>query len=140
MSFQLHALNANSHSAQKTVRLSCPVEYLGSQLERALRAELAHKYFLIEFQFLHLPQLRFSLWVTWTPTLSCAASFRKYFPRELSLQMPVVETGFSAELPLESAKFTFVNLVKIFYFFPNYSSQPFLTLDFIFQVALQNTV
>lgn len=78
-SFQLYALNANRHSVQKTARLSCTIEYKGSQFKRTSKAasELARKHFLIEFQFLRLPKLRFSVWVIGTLILSCAASLIK---------------------------------------------------------------
>jgi len=77
--------------------------------------------------------------VVHTLMLSCAPGLIKYFSCEFSLSVPVVQLDFSSGLRLELASFTFVILVKIFdFFYSIYSSQAFLTLDFILQVALQN--
>lgn len=119
LSLWLDALNANSRSAQQTVGLGRTVGYTGSPFQRTSRAasERAHQHSLMELQLIHLPTRRFSVWVTRTLILPCAASFINYFSSELSLSMPVVRRDFSTGLQLESADFTFVNLKGFFIFY-----------------------
>lgn len=99
--------------------------------------ELVHKHVLVEFKFfLHLPKLSFSVWVISTLSLSFAASLIKHF----SLELSPVQIEFSTSFAISQLYIckSGVDYFLIYFFF--YSTQPFLTLNFVFLVALQNSV